>query len=68
MLTPADGMSAAVEKRDFGTSWYGSSVIKLPQPRIHAEGGNEGLWPIATWPQKFMSAIPRKRTNPNRRD
>jgi hypothetical protein len=27
-----------------------------------------GFWPIATLPQQFMSAMPEKRTNPNRRE
>jgi hypothetical protein len=25
-------------KRDFGTSWCGSSTIRLPQPRVDAKG------------------------------
>jgi hypothetical protein len=29
---------------------------------------HDRIWPIATLPQEFMSAMPRKRTNPNRRE
>src|SRR5437016_1667396 len=37
-------------------------MFHLKRPR------NISTLPIATLPQKFMSAMPRKRTNPNRRE
>src|SRR6266581_147211 len=49
-------------KWDFGTSPVGSSVIKLPQVRSRAKGGNVGSWPIAPLPQEYMSAMSRKLT------